>query len=228
MSDSRERQSRRKDLHPESSRDEADNLTTLGGSARVAAPHLTLHSGVVDLDRQIYLNLNGRELFNACSVNRYTSVVCDDSFWATKARIEFGDSVEGDNRALYVALYPLDSAQRLQWASGRGHIDMVSFMLLGGADVHANYEMALRMAARNGHVKVVRLLVARGADICEWNNSALALAALNGHLEVVEYLVEQGADIHAANEHAIRVASADLHLTIVEYLATRGTDTRAI
>jgi len=43
-------------------------------------------------------------------------------------------------------------------ASGYGHVEVVKVLLGAGADVHANYDEALRYASRKGHVEVVNLL----------------------------------------------------------------------
>ena len=140
------------------------------------------------LDRQIYLNLNGGLLLNACGVNHYTRSVCDDSFWAMKARVEFGDSVRGDNRALYAELYPLYVVERLWWACECGHIRIVEFIASKGVDIHAKNEDAIRLAVANGHPAVVMYLVAQGADIRAMNEDVSRWAAEDGHLAVVGYL----------------------------------------
>ena len=186
-----------------------------------------LYSGVPDLDRQIYLNLNGEQLLNACSVNHYTRSLCDDSFWAMKARVEFGDSVRGDNRALYAELYPLDTIKRLWWACERGYIRIVMFIVSNGVDIHTKDENALILASKHGHLEVVKYLAEQGADIHAWKERAIRRAVASGHLEVIEYLVAQGADLRAEDEEAIRLAAAEGHLEVVKYLVAQGADLHA-
>ena len=189
--------------------------------------NLVLHSEIPDVDRQIYLFLNGERLFSACSLNHYSRSVCDDSFWAMKARVEFGDSVKGDNKALYTELYPMMPTERFLWACERGYIRMVEYIVSNGVDVHAEYNNALRRGATNGHLEVVEYLMAQGADIHEVNEYAIRRAAEYGHLEVVKYLVAQGADLHAENENAIRWAAEYGHLVVVEYLVAQGANIHA-
>ena len=205
----------------------ADTLQRTIDEVQLPAPNPELYIGVLDADRQIYLNLNGAQLLNACSVNHYTRSVCDDSFWAMKARIEFGDGVRGDNRALYAELYPLNAVKRLWWACERGYIHIVMFIVSNGVDIHANDENALFLAVKHGHLEIVRYLVAQGADIHAENEYAIRWAAANGHLKVVEYFVAQGADIHAVDEHTICLAAVYGHLEVVKYLVAQGADLHA-
>lgn len=71
----------------------------------------------------------------------------------------------------------------LEWASYRGHLDVVKFLLDNGATDGIN--CALRWAAGQGHLNVVKILVERGAGERPW---ALRWANENSHKQVVEYL----------------------------------------
>ena len=217
-------QTRCKELRLNTCNDDADALRTMIDEVQLSAPSPNLYIGVPDIDRQIYLNLNGGLLLNACSVNHYTRSVCDDMFWAMKARVEFGDGVSNDNKALYAKLYPLDSVKRLWWACERGYIRMVMFMVSNGVDIHANKDYALRRAAEYGHLEIIKYLVAHGADIHAENEYAIRRAAENGYLDVIDYLMAQGADIHAENDEALRVADAYGDLELAAYLVARGAD----
>ena len=60
--------------------------------------------------------------------------------------------------------------QALRWASYRGHLDIVRFLLDNGADIHASYDLALRWAAYNDHLNVSQLLLDRGANLHSLTN----------------------------------------------------------
>ena len=53
----------------------------------------------------------------------------------------------------------------LNWASAKGHLDVVRLLLEHGADVHARDNYALRWASDNGHLNVVSLLKQYGAKL---------------------------------------------------------------
>ena len=91
----RQLQARRKEHRLKPCNSKADTLRRMIDEVQRTAPNPELYIGIPDVDRQIYLNLNGEQLLNACSVNHYTRSVCDDSFWAMKARHEFGDGMRG-------------------------------------------------------------------------------------------------------------------------------------
>src|SRR5581483_4796804 len=132
----------------------------------------------------------------------------------------------------------------LSWNCEKGHLSTVQYLIeLGnshrlspnstcrysdkvslGADIHADYNWALRAASENGHQSIVEYLVSLGADIHADNNWALRAASENGHRSIVEYLVSLGADIHAVDNSAIKWASGDGHLSTVQYLVSVGAD----
>jgi ankyrin repeat protein len=61
-------------------------------------------------------------------------------------------------------------------------------LLEHGADVHANYDYALKWASHYGHTEIVKLLLEYGADVHVGNDYALRLASEKGHTEVVKLL----------------------------------------
>jgi ankyrin repeat protein len=85
------------------------------------------------------------------------------------------------------------SPSPLTYASIGGHLDVVHFLLAKNADVHADYDSALRASSSCGHTAVVRLLIQRGADVHARNNEAILKASENGHTDVVQLLLEHGA-----------------------------------
>jgi ankyrin repeat protein len=114
------------------------------------------------------------------------------------------------------------------WASQKGKLRLVKWVLRNGANIHAFDDGALRYASRNGHLEVVKYLVEQGADIHADDDGALRWASVNGHLEVVKYLVEKGANIHAENDYALRWASGNGHFEVVKYLLEKGANVHAL
>ena len=107
------------------------------------------------------------------------------------------------------------------WASVKGHIDIVKYLMSQG--VHVITDCAIQGASRNGHLEVVMYLVSQGANV----QLAIRCASMNGHLEVVMYLVSQGADIQAENNEAVQLASEYAHLEVIMYLVSQGANIRA-
>ncbi len=90
---------------------------------------------------------------------------------------------------------------------------------LGAADDEHILHDAFIEAARNGHLPVVRYLLLVGANIHHMQDYALALAAHQGHLPVVQYLVDQGANVRADYNRALHWARAGGHPMVVQYLS---------
>ncbi|AGF85729.1 repeat protein [Moumouvirus goulette] len=124
-----------------------------------------------------------------------------------------------------VDIYADDYAFR--WASKKGYLEVVQYLVECGANIHALDDLALREASENGHLKVVKYLVKRGVNIHADNDNALRQACEVGHLKIVKYLVESGANIHALDDLALREASENGHLKVVKYLVERGANIHA-
>jgi len=106
-------------------------------------------------------------------------------------------------------------------------IDNIERWIRDGADVHANYDFALRWAAKNGDYKVVKLLIKHGANVHANDNSSLRLAAGNGHYKIVKLLLKHGANVHADNDAALRWAVENEHYKIVKLLLKAGANVHA-
>jgi len=125
---------------------------------------------------------------------------------------------------------------RLHLAAGRGHKEVVEFLLEHGADVNARsplHQTALYVAARQGHKEVVELLLEHGADVNakdarnRTNRTALHYAAEKGHKKIVGLLLAHGADVNAGanyNRTAAEFAMGEGHTEIVELLISKGAD----
>ncbi|XWV26720.1 ankyrin repeat protein [Tupanvirus soda lake] len=91
-----------------------------------------------------------------------------------------------------------------------------------GANIHTNYDYALRWSAEKGYLDVVKYLVDKGTDINADYDCALISSAGNGHLDIVKFLVENGANINANNDCALRWSAREGYPDIVEYLLKKG------
>jgi ankyrin repeat protein len=79
--------------------------------------------------------------------------------------------------------------QDLVSASENGHTEVVQLLLNAGADVHAEYDAALRWASVRGHKEVIQLLLNIGADVYAEHDWAIRWASYSGHTEVVRLLL---------------------------------------
>ncbi len=101
------------------------------------------------------------------------TLVNDILFWA--ARREYYDIVgylveecRGD-----VNLADTDGNTFLHWASEKGRLEAVRFLVQHGSEVNAQnntQETALHQSARHGHTKIVQYLVSAGCKPSVWNN----------------------------------------------------------
>ena len=105
----------------------------------------------------------------------------------------------------------------LRWASLRGQLEVVKYLVSKGADIHVFDEISLRWASEEGHLETVKYLIENGADIHALNDFSLMSAVRNGHLHVVKYLIEHG-KIHEKIDTAIQNAIRNERHDIVEYL----------
>ncbi len=196
-------------------------------------------TGNKDVDRKILNNLEDEDLINICQVNKKAQSICNDQvFWMNRVFLRFGyvggdvlRANKGTDRTwseYYIKdlrkINSTNSNKYLDTGSNQGRLDQVIISLKNGANIHSQFDGALRWASYYGHIEVVKYLVELkpdGADIHAESDVALRSASSNGHLDIVKYLVElkpDGANIHADNDVALRSASSNGHLDIVKYL----------
>ncbi|PTB59279.1 hypothetical protein M431DRAFT_76492, partial [Trichoderma harzianum CBS 226.95] len=96
--------------------------------------------------------------------------------------------------------FSLAGATVLQWAAGKGLMEVVKQRLENGADVNASDQdgcTPLIAASLGGQFEVATLLIEHGAKIdalATKDVTALIGAAASGCVEVVQFLVDKGAD----------------------------------
>ena len=120
-----------------------------------------------------------------------------------------------------------DDTDALKVASRGGHLSVIEYLIKNGANINIANDYALRWSSLCGRLEIVKYLVENGANVCSIDSSALIWAAENGHLQVVDFLVKNGANIHADNNCALRIAAENGHLPVVQYLVENGADIHA-
>ncbi len=97
----------------------------------------------------------------------------------------------------------------LHLASGKGHIEIVEFLLNHGADIESEIfdgETPLMLAARyaiHGKYETIKTLLEHGAKVNhkdEDGGTALHMAAMHSGKEVMNLLISYGADVNARDE----------------------------
>lgn len=149
------------------------------------------------------------------------------------------------------AQYSSTGGTALMYASLRGHLEIVKYLISKGADVNAKNDNGLTalMAASGdkGKLEIIKALVegkggllsvfSKGADVNAQDDNgetALMRACANGKLEIVKYLISKGADVNAkitVGQHkgltALIGASFGGYLEVVKYLVSKGADINA-
>ena len=121
-----------------------------------------------------------------------------------------------------------DGNTALNFASFKGHIEIVKELLAKKVDVNTKNE-ALYISSSEGHIEIVKELLARGVDV-NTKNDALRSASFKGHIDIVKELLAKGADVNEKDNYgntALICASAKGHIDIVKELLARGADVNA-
>ena len=126
-----------------------------------------------------------------------------------------------------------DSCTPLMLAAGRGHIDILLYLIDHGAGVKkkdGHKRTALHYTSERGDLKVVEALLSKGAEIDvedEDRCTPLMLAAGRGHIDILLYLIDHGADVKKKNGRkrtALHYASVRGDLKVVEALLSNGAE----
>ena len=128
----------------------------------------------------------------------------------------------------------------LEWATRKGHTDVVRVLLGNKADVNASRHTdgvtPLYIAAQNGHTEVVKLLLDNKADVNASRHTdgvtPLYMAAQNGHTEVVKLLLDNKdkADVNASIDNGttpLYMAAQEGHTEVVKLLLRNNADVNA-
>lgn len=156
--------------------------------------------------------------------------------------------VDGSENAYFflereITIINANNANALRWAARKGHNNIVQFLINNnynentliyycikgdyeivailikyGADIHNDYDYALRMSVLNRHLKIVELLLKKGADIHAKNDYAFRCSCENGYLDISLLLYHYGADIHVNNDESFRRSVFNGHIDIINFL----------
>ena len=115
---------------------------------------------------------------------------------------------------------------RLMWASMRGHIGRVRWLLARGAKVNIKADRgdtALHLACKHGRIEIVKMLIAAGADAKKTQD--ILIATFMGYESIVKGLIGAGADVNAKdwdNHTPLMQASDSAHHGIMRLLIAAG------
>ena len=125
-----------------------------------------------------------------------------------------------------------DGKTALEYATSRGHVEVVRLLLDHGADINAQGGAALLQAVLHHHLEVVKLLLNHGAEVNvrgrDYCTTPLQLAIY--HVEIIKLLLENGADVNAKgrfDETALQQAVSHGHWEVVKLLLDHGADVNA-
>ena len=115
---------------------------------------------------------------------------------------------------------------RLMWASMRGHIGRVRWLLARGAKVNIQADRgdtALHLACKHGRKDIVKMLIAAGADVKKPQD--ILISTFMGYESIVKDLIAAGADVNAKdwdNHTPLMQASESAHHGIMRLLIAAG------
>ena len=121
----------------------------------------------------------------------------------------------------------------LHWASFRGHVEVVRYLLEHGANVTAQGEdgsMALHWASRKGHIQVICVLLQHKADAKAQDKNKLTplhQASSRGHADSARVFLEHGVDATAQDKNGwtpLHYAAFEGHAKVARVLLEHGVD----
>lgn len=127
----------------------------------------------------------------------------------------------------------LFNSTALHYASEKGNIEIVKYLIDNGADVKAmdvHGDIPMIYAAKAGHLELVKFFIEEGGGTnqCDYHGrSILHAACRTGNLELVSYLVENGADFNSRDQwgsSAVNAAIWGRNLNVIKYLIEKDAD----
>ena len=111
-----------------------------------------------------------------------------------------------------------------------GHTEIVRHLLLTGADVHFDDDVALRVTvgeAKKNATQIAEVLLRGGADVRAGGGTLVQTAVANGDISLVRLLAVHGADVNATRdggERALCTALRQRQFKMVWFLLSVGAD----
>ena len=103
----------------------------------------------------------------------------------------------------------LNMDDALEYASARGNIEIVKWLICKGADIQEKRRSCLYIAGLNEQIDMMNYLMDKETN---FPTDLIRCAATYDNLKTAKYLIEKGADIHSEDDAALRMA--------VEYYAS--------
>lgn len=100
----------------------------------------------------------------------------------------------------------------------------VDFLLLNGADVHYDDNLAIRTSVERGYYFITELLIKNDADIHIFNDEPLTNSCNYKHYDIVKLLLDNGADLHINNDEPLRNSAFNGDHILFDILIEYGAD----
>lgn len=111
-----------------------------------------------------------------------------------------------------------NASRILYWASEKGFIDVIKYLINLSVDHKVDNEYPLRLACKYGHLNLVKYLIECGSNFRIYNDCPLRWSAEYGHYKIFKYLVNLGADINSESNYSLSYASKNNHKKIIKYI----------
>ena len=128
-------------------------------------------TGNKDVDRKILNELNDEDLVRVCQVNKKSNEFCnnDQVFWMNRVFDRYGyvgnDVLKRYKKDRSWSEYYIQDLRKINKNNSQnyliesnGRLDLVIISLKNGADIHTQYDDALKLSSQNGHLEVVKYL----------------------------------------------------------------------
>ncbi len=189
-----------------------------------------------ELQQEIMLNLDDKELTNICRTNKAAAEICrDESFWNLRIqkiyKVDLSKYKEKDTyRKIYNKLRKTEEKDE-EWpenlillAVKKGYLPLLKLIDKEENTIDSRY---LETAAYHGRLEILEYILKKveNDEDFEYNrDESLITAAGQGHLDIVKYLIEQDANITTKDEDytALERAAENGHLKVVIYLIEHG------
>ena len=149
------------------------------------------------------------------------------SFFRNNNEQEVKDFIFNYDKNTIINLKNDNGHSLLFYASSKGYLDIVKYLINNGADVNSmggRGIFSLYTASSKGHLDIVKYLIDNGADVNLTTNiglSSLYHSICNGHLDIVKYLIDNGANFNFTKRHdkfSLYSAANSGHLDIIKFL----------
>jgi hypothetical protein len=189
-------------------------------------------TGIKDTDLLILKELDDKDLFQMCLVNKSVNRACkDENFWRERFIKNFGDLKEYKLEtwrqyylkfSFYTNKYTTFH-HLIRRACFIGDLSLVVYAInKKPLSVDTTDNFPLMLATQGEYYEICKYLILHGADVNTHHGSVLVWISAYGPLDMVSFLVEHGANIQLQEDLALRWASKRNKIDIVKYLIEKG------